>query len=80
MCVFLNWVSEYAFSVTEISFKVLQLEKSCVWEAFIFIRCSPDSDISFYSGHPRYFNQLSTGLDMVGLAADWLTSTANTNM
>ncbi|XP_074802208.1 glutamate decarboxylase 2 isoform X2 [Natator depressus] len=32
------------------------------------------------SGHPRYFNQLSTGLDMVGLAADWLTSTANTNM
>uniref|UniRef100_A0A3Q4GTP3 Glutamate decarboxylase 2 n=1 Tax=Neolamprologus brichardi TaxID=32507 RepID=A0A3Q4GTP3_NEOBR len=29
--------------------------------------------------HPRYFNQLSTGLDMVGLAADWLTSTANTN-
>uniref|UniRef100_A0AAQ5ZXV7 Glutamate decarboxylase 2 n=1 Tax=Amphiprion ocellaris TaxID=80972 RepID=A0AAQ5ZXV7_AMPOC len=30
--------------------------------------------------HPRYFNQLSTGLDMVGLAADWLTSTANTNM
>uniref|UniRef100_A0A8C8DUK9 Glutamate decarboxylase 2 n=1 Tax=Oryzias sinensis TaxID=183150 RepID=A0A8C8DUK9_9TELE len=32
------------------------------------------------SAHPRYFNQLSTGLDMVGLAADWLTSTANTNM
>ncbi|XP_074802211.1 glutamate decarboxylase 2 isoform X5 [Natator depressus] len=32
------------------------------------------------SGHPRYFNQLSTGLDMVGLAADWLTSTANTNI
>lgn len=33
-----------------------------------------------FPAHPRYFNQLSTGLDMVGLAADWLTSTANTNM
>ena len=32
------------------------------------------------AGHPRFFNQLSTGLDIVGLAGEWLTSTANTNM
>lgn len=32
------------------------------------------------TGHPRFFNQLSTGLDIVGLAGEWLTSTANTNM
>ncbi|XP_063779047.1 glutamate decarboxylase 1-like isoform X2 [Pseudophryne corroboree] len=32
------------------------------------------------TGHPRYFNQLSSGLDMVGLAGEWLTATANTNM
>ncbi|MGH0164037.1 UNVERIFIED_CONTAM: hypothetical protein FKN15_046202 [Acipenser sinensis] len=39
-----------------------------------------DFSVLYSTGHPRYFNQLSTGLDMVGLAADWLTSTANTNM
>jgi len=31
-------------------------------------------------GHPRFFNQLSTGLDIVSLAGEWLTATANTNM
>ncbi len=32
------------------------------------------------SGHPRFFNQLSTGLDIVSLAGEWLTAVANTNM
>lgn len=31
-------------------------------------------------GNPRFFNQLSSGLDIIGLAGEWLTSTANTNM
>ena len=31
-------------------------------------------------GHPRFFNQLSTGLDIVSMAGEWLTATANTNM
>ncbi|MEQ2193625.1 glutamate decarboxylase gad1, partial [Xenoophorus captivus] len=31
-------------------------------------------------GHPRFFNQLSSGLDIIGLAGEWLTSTANTNI
>uniref|UniRef100_A0A8C7MDD4 Glutamate decarboxylase 1 n=1 Tax=Oncorhynchus kisutch TaxID=8019 RepID=A0A8C7MDD4_ONCKI len=36
-------------------------------------------------GHNQYlshlfFNQLSTGLDIIGLSGEWLTSTANTNM
>ena len=31
-------------------------------------------------GHPYFFNQLSTGLDIVSLAGEWLTATANTNM
>ncbi|CDQ65649.1 unnamed protein product [Oncorhynchus mykiss] len=31
-------------------------------------------------GHPRFFNQLSSGLDVIGLAGEWLTSTANTNI
>jgi len=36
----------------------------------------------FYSetGHPHYFNQLSCGLDVVSMAGEWLTATANTNM
>jgi glutamate decarboxylase len=32
------------------------------------------------TGHPRFFNQLSTGLDIIALAGEWLTATANTNM
>ena len=31
-------------------------------------------------GHPRFFNQLSTGLDVVSLAGEYLTATCNTNM
>jgi len=32
------------------------------------------------AGHPRFFNQLSCGLDIVSMAGEWLTATANTNM
>uniref|UniRef100_A0A8C3XVY0 Glutamate decarboxylase 2 n=1 Tax=Chelydra serpentina TaxID=8475 RepID=A0A8C3XVY0_CHESE len=46
----------------------------------ILLNCRTTLKYAIKTGHPRYFNQLSTGLDMVGLAADWLTSTANTNM
>ncbi|EMP37024.1 Glutamate decarboxylase 2 [Chelonia mydas] len=46
----------------------------------ILLNCRTTLKYAIKTGHPRYFNQLSTGLDMVGLAADWLTSTANTNI
>ena len=32
------------------------------------------------AGHPYFFNQLSQGLDTVGMAGDWLIATANANM
>ncbi|VDM24706.1 unnamed protein product [Toxocara canis] len=32
------------------------------------------------TGHPRFFNQISCGLDLVAMAGEWLTATANTNM
>lgn len=32
------------------------------------------------TGHPHFFNQLSTGVDVVGVAGAWLSATANTNM
>ncbi|XP_019623555.1 PREDICTED: glutamate decarboxylase 1-like isoform X2 [Branchiostoma belcheri] len=32
------------------------------------------------TGHPRFFNQLSSGMDVISLAGEWLTATANTNM
>ncbi|XP_048773376.1 glutamate decarboxylase 1-like [Ostrea edulis] len=32
------------------------------------------------SGHPHFLNQLSTGLDVVGVAGEWLTAVVNTNM
>uniref|UniRef100_A0A1B0DE52 Uncharacterized protein n=1 Tax=Phlebotomus papatasi TaxID=29031 RepID=A0A1B0DE52_PHLPP len=31
-------------------------------------------------GHPHFFNQLSCGLDIISMAGEWLTATANTNM
>ena len=34
----------------------------------------------FLVGHPHFFNQLSNGLDIVSMAGEWLTATANTNM
>lgn len=33
-----------------------------------------------FTGHPHFFNQLSCGLDLVSMAGEWLTATANTNM
>ncbi|KAL3087962.1 hypothetical protein niasHT_022036 [Heterodera trifolii] len=32
------------------------------------------------TGHPRFFNQISCGLDIVAMAGEWLTATCNTNM
>ncbi|KRY79588.1 Glutamate decarboxylase 1 [Trichinella pseudospiralis] len=32
------------------------------------------------TGHPRFFNQLSTGLDLISMIGEWLTATVNTNM
>jgi len=41
-----------------------------------------DFECSFllFSAHPRFLNQLSTGIDIIGLAAEWITAAANTNM
>ncbi|XP_040209513.1 glutamate decarboxylase 1-like [Rana temporaria] len=46
----------------------------------ILVDCSDTLKYGVKTGHPRYFNQLSSGLDMIGLAGEWLTATANTNM
>ncbi|KAH9496065.1 glutamate decarboxylase gad1 [Bulinus truncatus] len=32
------------------------------------------------TGHPHFLNQLSTGIDVVGVAGAWTASTANTNL
>uniref|UniRef100_A0A669DN89 Glutamate decarboxylase 1 n=1 Tax=Oreochromis niloticus TaxID=8128 RepID=A0A669DN89_ORENI len=46
----------------------------------ILVDCRDTLKYGVRTGHPRFFNQLSTGLDIVGLAGEWLTSTANTNI
>uniref|UniRef100_A0A670XQR9 Glutamate decarboxylase 1 n=1 Tax=Pseudonaja textilis TaxID=8673 RepID=A0A670XQR9_PSETE len=46
----------------------------------ILVDCRDSLKYGVRTGHPRFFNQLSTGLDIIGLAGEWLTSTANTNM
>ncbi|XP_041658806.1 glutamate decarboxylase 1-like [Cheilinus undulatus] len=46
----------------------------------ILVDCRDTLKYGVSTGHPRFFNQLSSGLDVIGLAGEWLTSTANTNM
>uniref|UniRef100_A0A8C7PPA3 Glutamate decarboxylase 1 n=1 Tax=Oncorhynchus mykiss TaxID=8022 RepID=A0A8C7PPA3_ONCMY len=46
----------------------------------ILVDCRDTLKYGVRTGHPRFFNQLSTGLDIIGLSGEWLTSTANTNM
>uniref|UniRef100_A0A3Q3KBZ5 Glutamate decarboxylase 1b n=1 Tax=Monopterus albus TaxID=43700 RepID=A0A3Q3KBZ5_MONAL len=46
----------------------------------ILVDCRDTLKYGVSTGHPRFFNQLSSGLDVIGIAGEWLTSTANTNM
>uniref|UniRef100_A0A4W2BZ40 Glutamate decarboxylase 1 n=1 Tax=Bos indicus x Bos taurus TaxID=30522 RepID=A0A4W2BZ40_BOBOX len=46
----------------------------------LLVDCTDTLKYGVKTGHPRYFNQLSSGLDVIGLAGEWLTATANTNM
>ncbi|XP_068459729.1 glutamate decarboxylase 1 isoform X2 [Clinocottus analis] len=46
----------------------------------ILVDCRDTLKYGVHTGHPRFLNQLSSGLDVVGVAGEWLTSTANTNM
>uniref|UniRef100_A0A671VMA6 Glutamate decarboxylase 3 n=1 Tax=Sparus aurata TaxID=8175 RepID=A0A671VMA6_SPAAU len=46
----------------------------------ILVDCRDTLKYGVSTGHPRFFNQLSSGLDVIGTAAEWLISTANTNM
>jgi len=46
----------------------------------LLVDCKDTLKYGVKTGHPRFWNQLSTGLDVVSLAGEWLTATANTNM
>ncbi|KAL4657159.1 glutamate decarboxylase 1-like [Arapaima gigas] len=46
----------------------------------LLVDCRDTLKYGVKTGHPRFFNQLSSGLDVIGMAGEWLTSTANTNM
>jgi glutamate decarboxylase len=47
---------------------------------FCFQCCREVLKLGVKTGHPRFFNQISCGLDLVSMAGEWLTATANTNM
>lgn len=42
--------------------------------------CSMVLKYAVKTAHPRFFNQLSQGLDLVSLAGEWITAVTNTNM
>ncbi|XP_067851868.1 glutamate decarboxylase 1 [Heptranchias perlo] len=46
----------------------------------LLVDCRDTLKYGVKTGHPRFFNQLSSGLDIIGLAGEWLTAAANTNM
>lgn len=46
----------------------------------LLVDCRDTLKYSVKTGHPRFFNQLSSGQDVIGLAGEWLTATANTNI
>ncbi|XP_015918434.1 glutamate decarboxylase [Parasteatoda tepidariorum] len=46
----------------------------------LLVDCKDTLKYQVKTGHPHFLNQLSTGLDIVCLAGEWLTATANTNM
>ncbi|XP_006634608.2 glutamate decarboxylase 1 [Lepisosteus oculatus] len=46
----------------------------------VLVDCRDTLKYGVKTGHPRFFNQLSSGLDIIGLAGEWLTSAANTNI
>ncbi|XP_061652578.1 glutamate decarboxylase 1 [Phyllopteryx taeniolatus] len=46
----------------------------------ILVDCRDTLKYGVSTGHPRFFNQLFAGLDVIGVAGEWLTSIANTNM
>ncbi|GAV07077.1 hypothetical protein RvY_16959 [Ramazzottius varieornatus] len=46
----------------------------------LILDCQQALQYQVRSGHPRFFNQISTGLDIVSLAGEFLTATTNSNM
>ena len=42
--------------------------------------CQMAMDYSIRTAHPRNFNQISQGLDLISLAGEWITAATNTNM
>ncbi|KAF7692869.1 glutamate decarboxylase 1 isoform X1 [Silurus meridionalis] len=46
----------------------------------LLVDCRNTLKYGVKTAHPRFLNQLSSGLDIIGLAGEWLTSTANTNI
>ncbi|XP_077411961.1 glutamate decarboxylase 1 isoform X4 [Vanacampus margaritifer] len=46
----------------------------------ILVDCRDTLKYGVSTGHPRFFNQLFAGLDVIGIAGEWLTSIANTNI
>lgn len=59
---------------------IVILDTTNIW---VFSLSWTDDDDFWFEmilGHPRFFNQLSNGVDVISMAGEWLTATANTNM
>ncbi|XP_071533758.1 glutamate decarboxylase [Panulirus ornatus] len=46
----------------------------------LLVDCKDALKYQVKTGHPRFMNQLSCGMEVISLAGEWLTAAANTNM
>lgn len=46
----------------------------------LLVDCKDALKYQVKTAHPHFFNQLSSGMDIISLAGEWLTAAANTNM
>lgn len=46
----------------------------------LIVDCATALKFQVKSGHPRFLNQLTNGLDIISMAGEWLAATANSNM
>lgn len=64
----------------EIMDHCLQIDKEPQNLEEILSDCRETLKYCVKTGHPRFLNQLSTGINIIGVAGEMLTATANTNM
>ena len=63
----------------EIHGRIIKQKLAVVTGPFKSLRAKSNT-FPLISGHPRFFNQLSSGYDLISICGDWLATLVNVNM